>query len=250
MTDHLAEEKQIDEKMKLWQSVREVPDKYRKEFSLGGRAMTAIDPCYLVRLATETWGPCGTGWGYTIVEDEIIGEKQERLHTMEIYLWYMSEDEQHYVTGVGCTPLYMQTRNGLRIDSDFNKKTLTDAIGNALWRLGFGADVRMGMQDENKYGDPMKSPESVVEAEKQKAWDELIAYRVVAEGLRGGDKAALKVISEGTTMLMDNNRLITASTIRELISHLRDEAEKRPPGTPPGTRPAQEVFDEIENKPT
>src|SRR3990167_472884 len=60
----------LSETLKLWQSVEKTDPKYTKSFSrAGGFSGTAINATYLVRKATELWGPYGGEWGAT-VEDE------------------------------------------------------------------------------------------------------------------------------------------------------------------------------------
>ncbi len=210
-----------DDNMKLWNAVHEVPDQYRKPFKIGSRQLTSIDPMYLISLATAQWGPIGTGWGFEIVEEGIVnGNNRERpedaLHTMRIKLWYGGPIGPTTVLaigtiGVGCTKLYMGKGDKAWIDDDYNKKTLTDAITNALSRLGFGADVRMGEFDGSKYNENVNGQDS----ELEKAWTDFLIWRRQDPELQDLSDATL--INGGTTMLEANSRRVTPETIRDMM---------------------------------
>ena len=75
---------------------------------------------------------------------------------------------------VGHTPVMYFSKKQRRtiVDGDYFKKSLTDCITNGLYRLGFGADVRMGQHDDSKYID-----EVVADVQLQR--DEAAAKRAV-----------------------------------------------------------------------
>ena len=210
---------QLNDNMKLWNAVHEVPDKYRKPFKIGSRQLTSIDPMYLISLATAQWGPIGTGWGFEIVDERIMNANhrerpEDQLHVMRIKLWYRvlpQDEEPAFTFGVGCTKLYMGKGDKAWIDDDYNKKTLTDAITNALSRLGFGADVRMGEFDGSKYNENVNGQDS----ELEKAWTDFLIWRRQDPELQDLSDATL--INGGTTMLKANSRRVTPETIRDMM---------------------------------
>lgn len=65
----------------LWEEVEKTDPKFTKEYTgPGGFTGTAVNAQYLAKRATEKFGPCGTGWGYDVIEraeDKI--EAKERL---------------------------------------------------------------------------------------------------------------------------------------------------------------------------
>jgi hypothetical protein len=136
--------------MKLWNSVKTTDPNFTKKVNQRG-GFTAIGAQYQLRTATETFGPFGWGWG---VKDERI-EKWEDvgLAVYQATLWYNIDaygtDDETY----GTIPIHSSIKyhsNG-RVDDDFMKKVATDALTKGLSKLGFNADVFMGMFDDNKY---------------------------------------------------------------------------------------------------
>ena len=136
--------------MKLWNSVETTDPKFTKKVNQRG-GFTAIGAQYQLRTATETFGPFGWGWG---VKDERI-EKWEDvgLAVYQATLWYNIDaygtDDETY----GTIPIHssIKYQNNGRVDDDFMKKVATDALTKGLSKLGFNADVFMGMFDDNKY---------------------------------------------------------------------------------------------------
>ena len=138
------------ENMKLWKSVETTDPNFTKKVNQRG-GFTAIGAQYQLRTATETFGPFGWGWG---VKDERI-EKWEDvgLAVYQATLWYNIDaygtDDETY----GTIPIHssIKYQNNGRVDDDFMKKVATDALTKGLSKLGFNADVFMGMFDDNKY---------------------------------------------------------------------------------------------------
>jgi len=152
--------------LELWEKhFKPHKDSTKKFTGKGGFKGTAIDPMWLIRCATEEWGPMGSGWGVDIVEEkyfEFPTDPTTIIHVVWIKLWYESKDQ--FINSVGQTPM-MTTRSGNPfVDEDAPKKSLTDAIAKALSWLGFGAAVHMGMFDGNKYVD--LRPEEELKDEK------------------------------------------------------------------------------------
>ena len=51
----------------LWHSVERTPPEHTKAITGKSYSGTSPKPHYLVQKATETFGPCGIGWGFNIV---------------------------------------------------------------------------------------------------------------------------------------------------------------------------------------
>lgn len=160
----------MSEHMQLWESVRTPDPSLTKGFSrTGGFKGTAISPMWLIRRATEEWGPCGGAWGFSIVKEEILtggpiffkdkdGHKTETIighdliHVSQVEVWYPpASGGEGKVQGIGQTEFVGENKYGVFTDEEAPKKSRTDALGNALKFLGFGADVFMGLFDDSKY---------------------------------------------------------------------------------------------------
>ncbi len=154
--------------LKLWNSVERTDPSQTKSFSRsGGFKGTAISPMYLIRKATEKFGPVGSGWGFD-VEDEkyapgapLDGGGQEIIHVVRIKLWAKMDDGTMAEFPVfGQTTFVGKNKYGAFTDEEAPKKSLTDAISKGLSWLGFSADVHMGKFDDNKYVNDRKREEA------------------------------------------------------------------------------------------
>ena len=130
--------------LELWDSVSTTDPKYTKKVNQRG-GFTAIAAQSQVQKATEVFGIMGHGWG---VEDEKFTVVEGT--TMVLYtanLWYKLD------TRTGAIPIHSSIKYGAngRYDDDFSKKVATDALTKGLSKLGFNADVFMGLFDDNKY---------------------------------------------------------------------------------------------------
>lgn len=227
----------MSDNMRIWDEVCNVDEKFTKPID-DGRGLTAIVPMYLIKQATEMWGPIGEGWGFEIERDDCIYNNsrerpQDALHIMTIKLWYGGAKPIKtaepgspfykscpYTYGMGCTKLFQKRGDDYVIDHDYNKSTLTDAITNALSRLGFGGSVRL-----KEYQGKYETDQSSGESECDNAWSKYISWR---RGHHSGspvkpcagskDATDETLILQGTQMLRDNSRRIAPDTILDLIT--------------------------------
>lgn len=231
---------QVTANMSIWNEARGIPEKYQETFFIGDRPLTSIDPMFLFRLATEQWGPIGTGWGFDIVKEDVVNTNdtkrhQDALHTMTIKLWYrtgplqapvidgravvgLQDENLHHTYGVGATEMYETIEGGdssysYRIDRYYNKKTLTAAITNALSRLGFGADVRLGEFEGSSDVSTMVPKEAAIAA----AWLEFMKSWRVKHPDRE-DVTDNEIMVKAIKILQDNSRRVTPETIRSLMA--------------------------------
>mgnify|MGYP003110066854 CR=1 FL=1 len=138
--------KKKNNNMVLWESVCETDPKYTKKVNQRG-GFTAIGAQSQVMKATEMFGAFGYGWG--VREERIERWENCGLVVYQATLWFLQDGKAEE----GIIPLHSSIKyssNG-RIDDDFFKKVATDALTKGLSKLGFNADVFMGMFDDNKY---------------------------------------------------------------------------------------------------
>ncbi|ELU6036729.1 exodeoxyribonuclease VIII [Salmonella enterica] len=180
------------EHFSIWSQVSRTDPKYTKPVTVGGYSFTSISGQYMFMLATKTFGPVGTGWGYEITGDEMLpgkpmmeivksaeGKDSYRIlrdadgslitelnHALRIKFWYRDKNgSRHTFEAWGHTP-YMTSGAGGKIttDSEVKKKSLTDAIKKALSMLGFCADIFLGQFDDPAYLNELKTESSLSEA--------------------------------------------------------------------------------------
>ena len=151
MTDNLA----------LWNAVEKTPPAQTKAITGKSYQGTSPKPHYLVHKATETFGPCGIGWGFTI-EDERIeeGAGGERMSIARVKVWFKWNGERGEVEHIGGTTFSGVRSSGKPFtDEDAPKKSVTDALIKALSMIGFAGDIFMGRYDDSKYVDGLKDEE-------------------------------------------------------------------------------------------
>lgn len=197
---------------RIWDQVDVTDPSATKNFTgMGGFKGTAIKPTYLMRKATEVFGPCGEGWGWTVLEDRyddgapLQAPTKEwpdaplinaKLHTLKVQLWYLGKDGQKCtVEQYGHTPFVYLQQGKILTDWEVAKKSLTDAIGKCLQPLGFAADIHMGLFDDASYVDAVrdevamnKAEDRVAEEERQKQ-ERLDYIKSVVENMRSAQSA-------------------------------------------------------------
>jgi hypothetical protein len=110
-------------------------------------------PYWIIERMTDEFGPCGIGWGFTI-----LGERFERLtdtdvlHVATVRLWYVLDGKRGEFEQIGQTKATYKTKDGgMMVDEDAPKKSVTDALVKCASYLGFAGDIFSGMWDDSKY---------------------------------------------------------------------------------------------------
>lgn len=129
--------------MKIWDAVSKTDPKHTKQVNQRG-GFTAVNANSQVMAATKQFGPVGTGWGYEAGAPIFT---PDNLIIIPVTLWHGSRDN---VFGPEYGAAELVSDKGRR-DSDAPKKATTDAITKLLSRLGFNADVFLGLYDDQKY---------------------------------------------------------------------------------------------------
>lgn len=163
--------------MSVWNHANKTDPSSTKDNKSGGHKSTSINGYWLVKKATELWGPCGTGWGYEILEDTFtegvpIFDKEtkevlcmSKMHTIKLRLWY--PDSKEGVINYGHTPYVYNSKYGPICDMEAPKKSLTDAVKKCLSFLGFSSDIFMGEWDNPEYLEQRKLEEAVEKADNK-----------------------------------------------------------------------------------
>jgi hypothetical protein len=147
--------------LELWQSVEKTPPAQTKAITGKSYSGTSPKPYYLVQKATETFGPCGIGWGFVIVDERIEdGAGGERLSIARVKVWYEWNGKRGEVEHIGGTQFSGTRSSGKPFtDEDAPKKSVTDALIKALSMIGFAGDIFMGRYDDSKYVNELKDEE-------------------------------------------------------------------------------------------
>lgn len=139
--------------MDLWNSLCITDPKKVKPITGKSYKGSSPQPYWLVQRATETFGPCGQGWGIEIVQQGFQQCNAETMmHYATVRVWYMQDGKKCSVEHMGGTMAMYKTSTGKMIyDEDAPKKSVTDAMVKALSFIGFAGDIFSGIWDDWKY---------------------------------------------------------------------------------------------------
>ena len=137
----------------LWNRVCKTDPKHVKPITGKQYSGNSPKPYYIVERLTEEFGPCGKGWGFSI-----LSERMERLsdddvlHIAHVRLWYLLEGIRCEFDQMGQTKACYKTSKGsLLVDEDAPKKSVTDALVKCASYRGFAGDIFSGRWDDSKY---------------------------------------------------------------------------------------------------
>ncbi len=158
----------------LWDSVEKTDPKHTKSANVRGNKITAIAPQRQIKNATEKFGVYGETWGFKAVEFNY--SLLERTGIIVFHgVFYFPNGEFPITSSISAFRDNAMTKP----DADFAKKVETDALTKALSKLGFNADVFMGMYDDHKYVqmmqeefNPSLSVNDLKKAIKESGWRE------------------------------------------------------------------------------
>lgn len=139
MTDNLS----------TWNRFADIDPSFTKPITGKAYKGTSPNPQYVIRCLTELFGPVGEGFGWEVLREEFTPMGEEILHWCRIRFWH--GDRANGFESYGQTKALMKTKNGLMLDEDAPKKSLTDAIVKAASHIGIAANIFLGRWDDQKY---------------------------------------------------------------------------------------------------
>lgn len=151
---------------KIWDSLGRTDPAHTKGFKrAGGFSGTAMKPIWIVKRMTEQFGPVGEGWGMHEPNFQVVPADKEVLVFCTVAVWHTSPQNVFY--GVGGDKVVASRGNGSFNSDEAFKMAYTDAVNNALKYLGVGADIHMGLFEDQKYVQQIDN--EFAEAEKKAA---------------------------------------------------------------------------------
>jgi hypothetical protein len=138
--------KKKDNNLLFWESVQTTDPNFTKEVGFG-RKFTSINAQYQVRELTRAFGKIGQGWG--VCEEQFYNLNGiDGLICYQAKFWYKDGIDKYFFD----INSSIASHNGKgRLDDECFKKVSTDALTKGLSKLGFNADVFLGMWDDNRY---------------------------------------------------------------------------------------------------
>lgn len=184
----------------IWDKLRQPPATALKKIQAGRlKGMSDINPQWRYRVMTETFGPVGIGWMYTI--DRLWTEQgsQDQVFAFASISVYIKQDGvwSDAIPGQGGSMLVTKENAGLHSSDEGYKMAITDALSVALKMLGVAADIYMGLWDGSKYKDePINGYADICAALSScTTMEELQAKFSEAWGFIGNDMEGRRVIT-------------------------------------------------------
>lgn len=155
--------------LNLWKAVQTTDLAFTKP-STSGRSITTIDPQYQLREATNQFGPFGIGWG---IKPDTVKISYKTIATYELLMYdavmfYNYEDKEGLLNISSVQKIAYVTNNGkgyLKVDDDAQRKAETNAVSKGLSRIGFNADIFLGMFEDQDYVDQIAVEQAIEKSE-------------------------------------------------------------------------------------
>jgi hypothetical protein len=116
-------------------------------------------PYWLIRKATEKFGPCGDGWGINVKSESFFRMTDtDVMHSCVVQFWYVlpgvegGPRNRCVIEQMGQTKACYQTSSGkMMVDEDAGKKSVTDGMVKCMSMIGFAGDIFSGRWDDSSY---------------------------------------------------------------------------------------------------
>lgn len=159
-------------------AVSKVPQSALKMIEFGKlKGKFDINPQWRWEILTETYGMCGIGWKFEIVDITHVPVEAtgETMLYVKVNLFIKNGDEwSEPIIGYGGDFLIEKDKNGIHGNDEAFKMAVTDALGTAAKMIGVGADVYRGLQDT-------KINATAEKEKKEKEYDPHNAYAIVLQ---------------------------------------------------------------------
>lgn len=149
--------------IKLWNSVEKTDTQFTKYVGQRG-GYTAISPQYQLKKATEKFGPYGKGFGLSESNFDMAIYEFDGVVIHKATFFYVIDGERSEFPITNAIQAAKETKNGKYVDVDFAKKVETNTVSKALSKIGFNADVYMGMFEDNDYVHELKNELAIEKA--------------------------------------------------------------------------------------
>lgn len=138
----------MNNNLELWNKVEKTNPKYTKKANVGGNNITSIAPQYQIKNVTEQFGIYGKTWGFKQLNFDYTLASEFGLVILDAIFFF--PDGEFPIKNA--QKLFMDNAK-TKIDDNFAKKLETDTLTKAISKLGFNADIFLGLFDDVKYLD-------------------------------------------------------------------------------------------------
>ena len=136
--------------LELWSSVEKTNLDFVKKVNQRG-GYTAICPQYQLKKATEKFGSYGKGFGLSESNFDMSIYEYDGVVIHKAVFFYVLDGERCDFPISNAIQAAKTTQNGKYVDIDFAKKVETNTVSKALSKIGFNADVYLGLFEDDDY---------------------------------------------------------------------------------------------------
>jgi len=136
----------MNNNLELWNKVEKTNPKYTKKANVGGNNITSIAPQYQIKNVTEQFGVYGKTWGFKQLNFDYTLASEFGLVILDAIFFFPNGE----FPIKNAQKLFMDNAK-TKIDDNFAKKLETDTLTKAISKLGFNADIFLGLFDDVKY---------------------------------------------------------------------------------------------------
>ncbi len=140
--------------LELYNKLSRPPAEALKTIAAGRlKGKSDINPQWRYKAMTEAFGPCGSGWRYTIDRqwtEKGAGDEVMAFVNVSVYV-RTAEGWSEAIPGTGGSMLVAKEKNGPYNSDEAFKMATTDALSVALKFLGVAAAIYAGEWDGTKY---------------------------------------------------------------------------------------------------
>lgn len=186
--------------LKLWSAVEKTDLQFTKTVNQRG-GYTAISPQYQLMEATKQFGPYGFGFGLCQSDFDMSIFEATGIVIHKAVFFYMFEGKRCEFPLSNAIEAAKTTKNGRYVDTDFAKKVETNTVSKALSKLGFNADVFMGMMEDQSYLAELQNEIALQKADDKDA--EIVQQRLEYDAWKQAELAtysALKTMNALNTV--------------------------------------------------
>jgi hypothetical protein len=156
------------ENLSIWSQVEKTDFTHTKKVNQRG-GYTAVSPQYQLKEATKVFGSYGKGFGLSESDFDMSLFESLGVVMHKAKFFYLSEGERVEFPITNAIQATTGAGDKKRVDVDFAKKVETNTVSKALSKLGFNADVFMGMFEDNQYMQELSNELAVKKSEDKDA---------------------------------------------------------------------------------
>lgn len=140
--------------LELWNKLNKPPGTALKAIGAGRlKGKSDVNPQWRIKVMTDTFGPCGIGWKYTVEKQWTERGTNDQVFAFVNVNLYVKNDGawSDAIPGTGGSMLITKEKEGLHNSDEAFKMATTDALSVAMKMLGVAAEVYLGNWDGSKY---------------------------------------------------------------------------------------------------